>query len=89
MAQISAAFSKNLYMTGVGDADLWQRRENTEPKKPTKCPCFKWLGVRRPSKSTLVIEVAEPAGELCRNPSCDKDPDSVYIYLSDFRQLTI
>jgi hypothetical protein len=26
-----------------------------------------------------VTEVAELLGELCRNPRCDKDPDSIFL----------
>jgi hypothetical protein len=33
--------------------------------------------VRRPFKSTLGHRGCGAAGELCKNPRCDKDPDSV------------
>ena len=26
-----------------------------------------------------IIEIAELAGELCKNPKCDKDPDSIFL----------
>ena len=48
-------------------------------KKPTKCPCFKgWVCEDHPNQS-WGHKSCGGAGELCRNPQCDKDPDSIFL----------
>src|SRR4029434_722665 len=48
-------------------------------KKPAKCPCLKgWVCEDHPNQP-WGHDGCEAAGELCKNPRCDKDPDSIFL----------
>jgi hypothetical protein len=49
-------------------------------KKRTKCRCFYgWVCEIHPNQPWKHGS-CEAAGDLCKNPQCDKDPDSAFIY---------
>jgi hypothetical protein len=51
-------------------------------KKPTKCPCLKgWVCEDHPNQPWK-HRGCEAAGELCKNPRCNKDPDSIFLTIN-------
>ena len=55
------------------------KAKNHRAKKPTKCPCFKgWVCEDHPNQP-WGHKGCEASGELCRNPQCHKDPDSIFL----------
>jgi hypothetical protein len=47
--------------------------------RPTKCACLKgWICEDHPNKP-WGHRGCGAAGELCKNPNCDKDPDSIFL----------
>ena len=54
------------------------KKQKTRTKNPTKCPCLKgWVCEDHPNQPWN-HRGCGAAGELCKNPQCDKDPDSVF-----------
>src|SRR4029077_19568117 len=48
-------------------------------KKPTKCPCLTgWVCEVHPNQPWN-HRGCGAAGELCKNPQCDKDPDFLFL----------
>jgi hypothetical protein len=55
------------------------KKKKTRSKKPTKCPCLNgWVCEDHPNKPWN-HKGCGAAGELCKNPQCKKDPDSIFL----------
>jgi hypothetical protein len=51
-------------------------------KKPTKCPCLKgWVCEDHPNQPWN-HRGCGAAGELCKNPRCDKDSDFIFLTIN-------
>ena len=81
---------ENVFKGGVRETLLeWAKQElsprnstkkkKTRAKNLTKCPCLKgWVCEDHPSQP-WGHRGCGAAGELCKNPQCDKDPDSIFL----------
>jgi hypothetical protein len=55
------------------------KRKKIRTKKSTKCRCFYgWVCEAHP-KQPWKHTGCDAAADLCKNPHCDKDPDSVFV----------
>jgi hypothetical protein len=55
------------------------KAKNYRIKKPTECPCLNgWVCEDHPNQPWK-HRGCGAAGELCKNPQCDKEPDSVFV----------
>jgi hypothetical protein len=55
------------------------KKKKTRIKKQTKCRCYNgWVCEDHPDQPWN-HRGCGAAGELCKNPRCDKDPDSVFV----------
>jgi hypothetical protein len=55
------------------------KAKNYRIKKPAECPCLNgWVCEDHPNQPWK-HRGCGAAGELCKNPQCDKEPDSVFV----------
>jgi hypothetical protein len=58
---------------------MYDKDEKSRAKKPTKCSCLNgWVCEDHPNQP-WGHRGCQAAGELCTNPQCNKDPDSIFL----------
>jgi hypothetical protein len=55
-----------------------RQRKKTRPIKPTKSPCLNGRMCEDHPNQPWGHRGCGAAGELCKNPKCDKDPGSIF-----------